>query len=349
MSRFFKIVTLMLSMIISQPLPAVSQEDAPVMIDAEDFAAWLEAFRLRARSAGISDEIIDQAFAGLEPNPRVIELDRRQPEFTITFQKYLNGRVTQQRVNRGKAQIRKHRRDLDRAADRFGVQGRFIAAIWGIETNFGGYTGNMSVIRSLATLAHDPRRSTFFSNELLNALKILDQGHITVDQMLGSWAGAMGQGQFMPSSFLTYARDLDGDGKANIWTDEGDAFASIANYLKSFKWDDRYTWGRAVSLPDDFDSKRDKVERTTKLKGCQRALKTHSRELSLADWNALGVRRLNGQPLPQVELTATLVEPAGKGGPAYLTYGNFRSVLRYNCSNYYAIAVGTLADRLRYR
>lgn len=311
------------------------------------FGPWLEALKADALAAGISQRTLERALAGLEPDPEVIARDRRQPEFTQTAAQYLAARVSRTRIAKGREMMRRHRELLGAVEKAYGVQARFIVAIWGLETNYGRYTGDWSVVRSLATLAWDRRRSSYFRSELINALKILDAGHIEPEAMRGSWAGAMGQSQFMPSSFLRYAADFDGDGRRDIWTDPADVFASIANYLKQAGWRSDLTWGRPVRLPADEEALWRKVRRTTPPKSCGRALRDHSRILPLAKWQALGVRRMDGRDLPaRPALPASLVQPDGPGGQAYLTYSNFRAILRYNCSNLYALAVGLLADAL---
>ncbi len=315
--------------------------------NAQPFAEWLAELRVEAEEKGISADILDQVFAALEPNPRVIELDRKQPEFTQTYQQYLTARLSPIRIQRGQEKMVEYRDAFARVAAEKKVQPRFIAAIWGIETNYGATPGNMSVVQSLATLAYDPRRAGYFRNELLNALRILTEGHIPVADMKGSWAGAMGQPQFMPSSFNDYAQDFDGDGRRDIWLTEIDVFASIAHYLKRYGWRDDMTWGREVLLPANFAELEEGLKQTEEPKSCQRALRSHTRQLSLAEWQDLGVRRLNGDDLPDADFQASLVRPAGAAGSAYLTYDNFRAILRYNCSNFYALGVGHLADRLR--
>lgn len=326
---------------------ATMQDGATPAGEEAGFGPWLEALRAEALERGIAAATLNAAFAELEPDPRVIELDRRQPEFTQTFEAYMAARVSETRIARGREMMARHGETLRAVADSYGVQPRFIAAIWGLETNYGGYTGGMSVIRSLATLAHDTRRSAFFRKELFAALDILDAGHIAAEAMLGSWAGAMGQSQFMPTSFLAYAQDFDGDGRRDIWTSEADVFASIAGYLKSHGWRDDATWGRTVRLPVGLSAASEAVAPGAPPKSCARALGSHSAQLPLADWQKLGVRRTDGRDLPVRDLAASLVEPGGAGGPAFLTYGNYRAVLAYNCSNLYAMAVGHLADALR--
>lgn len=312
------------------------------------FGAWLEDLKREARSAGISDATVHTTLDGLRPDPKVIQLDRRQPEFTQTAAEYLASRVSAKRITKGREMMRLHAAELVAVAERFHVQPRFIVAIWGLETNYGQYTGGMSVVRSLATLAWDRRRSRFFRNELINALKILDAGHITPDRMLGSWAGAMGQSQFMPSSFLAYAADFNGDGRRDIWTDTGDVFASIARYLAAHGWHSDLTWGRPVRLPSDHAGLWRKVKRARPPRTCGRALRDHSRRLPLSEWQRLGVRRLDGGDLPKrPELEASLVAPDGLDHEAYLTYSNYRAILSYNCSNLYALAVGLLSDAFK--
>jgi membrane-bound lytic murein transglycosylase B len=234
------------------------------------------------------------------------------------------------RIERGRELLAQHRPLLEEIGAAYGVQPRFIVALWGIETNFGTYTGGFPVIQALATLAHDGRRSSYFREELLNALQILDDGHIDVARMQGSWAGAMGQSQFMPSSFLRFAQDYDGDGRRDIWTTEADVFASAASYLAGFGWDADQTWGRQVRLPAGFDA----------------GLADLEIRKPLSEWQRLGVRRADGQNLPAGDLTASLVLPDGPGGPAFLVYDNYRTIMRWNRSTYFATTVGILADRI---
>ncbi len=298
---------------------------------AVDFAGWLEALRAEALGQGISAATLDAALAGVEPIPRVIELDRSQPETTLTFEQYMDRVVPNSRVEKGRARLRENAAALEAVRAAFGVQPRFIVALWGIETNFGQHTGGFSVIASLATLAHDGRRSAYFRAELLDALRILEQGHITPAAMMGSWAGAMGQSQFMPSSFVRFALDFDGDGKRDIWATKADVFGSAANYLAKSGWRGDQTWGRKVSLPDNFDV----------------SLADLKISKPLAGWQALGVRRANGQNLPIVAgMMGSIVFPGGEGGPAFLVYDNFKTTLKWNRSTYFAMAVGHLADRI---
>ncbi len=299
-------------------------------ICSEDFSSWLQDLRQEARTKGISEATLHEALDGLQPIPRVIELDRRQPEFTQTFWRYLDARVTDGRVERGRMLLELHAELLDNIEKQYGVQPRFLVAFWGLETNFGDYLGSFPVIGALATLAHDPRRSDFFRSELLAALSIIDDGHISTAEMMGSWAGAMGQPQFMPSTFVRFAVDGDGDGRRDIWHNLADVFASAANFLSESGWQGDKTWGREVKLPPGFD---------LELAGL-------GVEKTLAAWQILGVRKITGEDLPRVNMKGSLVLPAGHSGPAFLVYNNYRTTLQWNRSDLYAIAVGHLADRI---
>ena len=296
---------------------------------AEDFQIWLGKLRVEAEGKGIPLSILDEALAGIQPIPRVIELDRRQPEFTLTFTQYRDRVVPQSRIKKGRVKYQENRDLLEEIGGKIGVQPRFIVALWGIETDFGRVTGGFKVIPALATLAHDGRRSAFFRKELLNALQILHEGHIAPKEMMGSWAGAMGQSQFMPSSFLAHAVDYDGDGRRDIWTTRPDVFASAANYLAKSGWRADQTWGREVKLPRDFDF----------------ALADLKVRKPIGGWQALGVRQPDGGDLPTRQLSASIVLPEkGKMSPAYLVYSNYRTTLRWNRSTYFALAVGLLSD-----
>ncbi len=299
--------------------------------DPPDFGEWLVGLRQEALAAGISQTTLDAALAGVEPIPRVIELDRSQPELTWTLEKYMGRIVSEERVERGRAKLAENRALLERAGQRYGVPARFLAAFWGIETNYGQASGGFSVIQAVATLAYDGRRSAFFRKELLLALRIIEDGHVTADRMTGSWAGAMGQVQFMPSTFVGYAVDGDGDGKIDIWGSKEDAFASAAHYLSRMGWDKDGTWGRPVTVPANLGPELFGLEVRK----------------PLGEWQGLGVRRLDGSDLPpRPELPASLIRPDGPGTPAYLVYDNFRTIMKWNRSQFFGIAVGTLADRL---
>lgn len=295
------------------------------------FADWLEALRTEARAKGISDKIVTAALSNIKPIPRVLELDRAQPEFKLTFAQYMDRVVSSARVAKGKERMAQHRDLLARVAKTYRVPAQYFVALWGIETDFGRITGGFPVVPALATLAFDGRRSAYFRGELMNALAILDQGHILPEKMIGSWAGAMGQCQFMPSSFLRYAIDFDGDGRRDIWTDVDDVLGSAANYLSQSGWNPDQTWGRAVRLPAGFDSA---------------SLVGLDKKKRLSEWAALGVLSENGKALPKRDLEASLLLPDGPQGPAFLVYDNFRVFLKWNRSNFFALAAGHLADRL---
>jgi membrane-bound lytic murein transglycosylase B len=297
---------------------------------ADPFEVWLNGLRQDAAAKGISQQTLAAALAGLQPMPDVLDKDRNQPEFTMTFAQYLPKVVSEKRVADGRARMQQYAELLKKVGAAYGVQPRFIVALWAVESDYGRVTGGYPVVGALATLAYGSTRPEMFRAELIDALKIIDHGDVTPAAMTGSWAGAMGQCQFMPSSFLHYAVDFDGKGQRNIWTDEGDVFASIANYLTRLHWRADQTWGRQVRLPPGFDAK---------LIG----LKI---EKSLGDWKRLGIRNADGSALPQAAFPASLVAPDGPSGPAYLVYGNFKALMKWNRSTFFATSVGLLADRL---
>jgi membrane-bound lytic murein transglycosylase B len=303
---------------------------APARAAEEDFATWLAGMRKDAVAAGIKPETVDLALTGLEPIPRVIELDRKQPESTLTYREYVSRVVDQKRRKAARRHFAEERALLAQVAHRYHVQPRFIVALWGLETNFGQSTGGFPLIGALATLAYDGRRSAFFRRELIDALRIIDQDHFTPGEMVGSWAGAMGQSQFMPSTFLRYAVSYRGDGRRDIWHRREDVFASIANYLAQLGWREDEGWGRMVKVPAKLDPKLVGLGVTK----------------SLAQWRKLGIRRGDGGPLPAAKLEASIVRPNGEEGPALLVYGNYRVLLKWNNSNYFAGSVGLLADSL---
>jgi membrane-bound lytic murein transglycosylase B len=296
---------------------------------AQEFQTWLQALRAEALERGIKASTLDSALTGVALIPRVIELDRRQPEFTLTFTQYRDRVVPLSRIKKGRRKLAENSALLREIGTKLGVQPRFIVALWGIETDFGRVTGGFPVIPALVTLAFDGRRSAYFRKELHNALRILDEGHITPKAMVGSWAGAMGQSQFMPSSFLAHAMDYDGDGRRDIWTTRADVFASAANYLAKSGWRADQTWGREVELPADFSP----------------ALADLKVRKPISAWQAMGVRRADGGDLPARQLSASIVLPEkGKMSPAYMVYSNYRTTLLWNRSTYFALAVGLLSD-----
>ena len=294
------------------------------------FADWLEALRTEAHESGISEATITASLAGVEPVGRILELDRSQPGAPAEFCEYLEKRLTDTRIERGRRMLEEHRAVLRAIGREYGVAPRFVIALWGLETNFGDYVGDYRVIDALATLAYDPRRGPMFRRQLLAALRIVDQGHQHPARMKGSWAGAMGQVQFMPTTFLDYAVDYDGDGRKDVWESLPDAFASAAHYLHRAGWNTGQTWGREVQLP-------------TALARDKKAL---AGRRTLAAWQAAGVRRRDGSDLPQANLKGAIVLPSGDPADAYLVYHNFKVLLRWNNSNFFGISVGSLADEL---
>lgn len=312
--------------------PARPPVAAPVAPGSEAavFRSWLAAFQAEALGRGIRQAVLDRAFAGVTPNPRVVELDRRQPEGRVGFSDYLNRTVTTERIAEGRRLMALHRTLLGRIGRAYGVSPHLIVSLWGIETSFGTNTGGFSVIRSLATLAFEGRRAELFRAELLAALQILQQQRFTAEMLTGSWAGAMGQCQFMPSSYLKFAVDQDGDGHPNLWTSTADVFASTANYLGQLGWRSDQGWGRPVRLPPGFDQ----------------GQITYDLVLPLTEWQKRGVRLLGGGDLPAAELVGSLTRPGGPTGTAWLVYPNFRAVMKWNRSTYFAMAVLQLADAI---
>ena len=300
----------------------------PSFAAQEPFDQWLPKLKAEARENGISQATIDEAFANVKLIEKVVKLDRKQPETVQTFQEYMAQRLPKSLVDSGKAMLNQNRALLEEVGRKFGVQPRFIVALWGVETRYGKYTGGFSVIDALTTLAYDNRRAAYFRKELLLALKILDENHIALADMKGSWAGAMGQSQFMPSSFVNFAVDHDEDGRRDIWTTKADVFASAANYLSQSGWKYDQTWGREVRLPKDFDL----------------SLVDLKIAKPMDEWETLGVTKADGSPLPSRQLVGSLVQPKGGNGQTFLVYNNYRTILKWNRSTYFAMSVGQLAD-----
>jgi len=295
----------------------------------QSFAEWLAELRQEARSMGISEQTLVVTLDQLEPIERVLELDQSQPEFMQTFTRYTSLRITPLQIDRGRALLRQHASLLGEVQQRYGVQPHYLVSFWALESNYGAATGGFMVVSALATLAYDPRRADFFRRELLTALRIIDDGHIAAERMTGSWAGAMGQLQFMPSTFDRYAVDGDDDGRIDIWNSLPDIFHSAANFLSQSGWRGDERWGREVLLPGDFDY----AQTGTGIRK------------SLTEWRQLGVSQVNGAALPQADMEGSIVIPAGATGPAFLVYGNYRTTLVWNRSTFYAVSVGHLADR----
>jgi len=308
--------------------PAESEPDSKA--ETKAFAACLERIGDRAREAGISEPVIRDVLGKAQPLERVIELDRGQPEFTRSFADYYGRRVSEERVRRGREVLGRHRQTFMTAQRRYGVPAHYLVAFWGLETNFGSYYGNIPVPDALATLACDKRRGAFFTEELIAALRIVDAGDIAPERMVGSWAGAMGNFQFLPSVFLRHAVDADGDGRRDLWQSTEDAILSAGNFLQALGWQRELRWGREIGLPEDFDY----------------ALAGRDNRRPLADWVELGVTDAFGRPLPRLDLPAAVLVPSGHEGPAFIVYENFDVIMGWNRSEFYALAVGRLADRI---
>jgi membrane-bound lytic murein transglycosylase B len=327
------LATCLVSISVFTTLSAQAQvtETTPVAEMEQDFQRWLVDFKIQAVQAGISSSTLSHAFADVHLNQKVLELDRRQPEFTSTFFEYYNRAVSDQRIQSGVKNLKKHRKLLHEVTQKYGVPERILVAFWGMETNYGSYTGNIPIIESLATLSYDPRRRSFFSKQLINALQIIDLGYVTPKEMKGSWAGAMGQCQFMPSNYLKYAVDGDGDGKINLWDSLPDALYSAGHFLEQLGWQKEQNWGREVLLPEDFDY----------------ALADGKTQRSLKEWQTLGIKQANNRSLStQIDMPARLLLASDFRGPAFLVYDNFKVIKRWNNSDKYAIGIGRLADRI---
>jgi membrane-bound lytic murein transglycosylase B len=320
--------------------PETAGGSVPVHVERQPFEQWLVALRAEAASRGISDRTLDAALAELKPLPIVVHRDRAQAEFTLTLDAYVRRRLTPRLIRDTKRHYRANRTLLGRVAHAYDVPAPVIVAVWALESNLGRFSGVRPTIATLATLAWDGRRP-FFRLELLDALRILENGDVELHRMKGSWAGAMGQVQFMPSSYLKFAQDFDEDGRKDVWTSRADVFASIANYLKQNGWKAGETWGRPVQAPSDI-LQAALLEAPLSTDGC-RAERELTRPLPLARWNALGIRTTAGRALPKADLDASFL-PAGDRG--FLLYPNYLALLRYNCANAYAVSVGTLADKL---
>jgi membrane-bound lytic murein transglycosylase B len=309
-------------------LPAFGLDKTAPVADT-DFSECKIKLQERAITAGVSRETATQVMTNAVHLDRVIELDQKQPEFTTTFADYLNRRVNDDRVRKGRDMLKEHKDLLARVTRETGVPAPYLVAFWGLETNYGSYFGKMSVPSALTTLACDDRRSAMFTEQLIAALRIIDEGAIPVEQMEGSWAGAMGHVQFMPTVFLKHAVDADGDGRRDLWNSLPDALMSAGKFLASMGWDGDYRWGREVLLPKNFDYSL-----------------ADGRRLALQEWRKLGITDAFGNALAQEPVDAALIIPAGHQGPAFLAYHNFKVIMGWNRSEFYAIAVGYLADRV---
>ena len=327
-------VGLMLAFILAIVGGASAQSPQP-------FDDWLTDLLTEARGRGFSDDLLSQTLVGLTPLHRVIASDRRQAEAILPFEEYLRRRVTPEKVQRGRELVAEHQELLGRIRETYGVPPSIVVAIWGLESRFGQHSGDVPVFQALATLAWEPRRAAFFRGQLYDALTMVDRGHIDAASMKGSWAGAMGQPQFMPSSYLAYAVDFDGDGRRDIWNSPADTFASIANYLARHGWRAEEPWGREVHLTAAVAQR---AARTLGMRssGC-RAMREMIGPARLTHWQRLGVRSADGAKLLADLPEAALVR-AGRHG--FLVHTNYHALLRYNCAHHYALSVAILADRI---
>ncbi|WP_137153258.1 lytic murein transglycosylase [Devosia sp. FKR38] len=299
----------------------------PAVANSADFVRRLWPL---AEARGVSRSAFESAFASYSYQPKVMALTGKQPEFSQTVQQYIDKRVTEGQARKGQAMRQEWKQTLGGAQQRWGVQPEIVLAIWGMETNYGGFMGGENTVHALATLTEGGYRANYFQDELLTALRIITDGHVSADNMVGSWAGAMGHTQFMPTSFMRYAVDYNGDGRKDIWNSVQDALGSTANYLHSFGWRSGETWGYEVRLPNGFDFAR-------------------ARQLEkapLSQWQAMGVQRVSGRAFPRASDVGRLYMPAGASGPTFLLLPNFDVIKRYNNSDSYALAVGHLADRI---
>ena len=307
---------------------------APVFAQSTDAEKAFEQCKPQllqeAVAKGINSVLANSIIRSMNYQARVIELDRKQPEFVQAFPAYFSKRVTEWRVKKGKEMLAKHKTFLQTLTQKYGVPAHYIIAFWGLETNYGSYKGKMPVLDALATLACDARRAKYFTQEFVVALQLMQRESLSKEQMLGSWAGAMGHTQFMPSAYKNYAIDGDGNGKIDLWNSEQDALASAAHFLHNLGWSPGIRWGREVQLPEDFDY----------------SLTGRANKQSLENWIALGISKANGAPLGSANIEGYLVVPAGHSGPKFLVYNNFRTIMRWNNSEFYAIAVGQLADQV---
>jgi membrane-bound lytic murein transglycosylase B len=333
--------TLLLVLVLS--VPAAAQELpplAPVAPLLPPFAEWLASLRSEAETRGIRPEILDQALDGVEPVAQILERDRSQAEFTLDLETYLKRRLTPATIRTAQQMYSRHRELLARIGKHYDVNPRILVAVWGLESNFGRFSGVRPTIPTLATLAYDPRRGDMFRSELFSALEILNRGDIELARLKGSWAGALGQPQFMPSSYLEYAQDFDGDGHRDIWSSNADVFASIAYYMQRHGWTPGESWGREIRIPVASSTEALAIPRRDT--GC-RAERLMTPPEPLTEWRRRGFRTVAGTPLPAGKVTASLVQA---GRRSFLLYSNYDALLGYNCAHTYALSVGLLADRL---
>jgi len=318
--------------------------------DFSQFDNWKSEVIKNAPEYGLGKNFVQSLVKDFKVNKRVIENDKCQPEFTLTFSEYIDKRISNLRVKNGINKYNKYNSLLQKIKKVYNVQPRFIISIWGLETAYGEITGNYPVIESLLTMSYDERRRRYFTKELYNSFKIIEEGHIDLENFKGSWAGAMGQNQFMPSSFLNYAQDFNNDGKKNIWTDVEDSLASIGRYLQgvgSNKWDPNYTWGREVIPPENI-KELEKELFIKREKGCL-AIKKLSKKIPLSKFREMNFQKLNGQKVNNLGIDSYLVRMGREENDFryFIVYNNYLNILSYNCSNYYALSVGLLSDKIK--
>jgi membrane-bound lytic murein transglycosylase B len=324
-----------------QPIGGQAPAMPPLPLDPPPpFNVWLADLKEEALGRGISQATIDRALADVAPAPQVLERDRTQAEFTLDLDAYLKRRLPPATVRMARQMYARHRGLLGRISAQYGVDPRILVAVWGLESNFGRFAGVRPTIPTLVTLAYDPRRSALFRRELLAALEIVDRGHIELERMQGSWAGAMGQPQFLPSSYLRFAQDFDGDGRRDIWTSLPDVFASVAYYLQNHGWTPGFTWGREVRVPASLQKALPDLPRREE--GC-RAARQLTPPRPLTEWRRMGLLNASGGPLPAVEIDASLLQA---GSRTYLVYRNYEAVLGYNCAHSYALSIVLLAAQI---
>jgi membrane-bound lytic murein transglycosylase B len=323
------------------PGMARAQEAAAPAAAPPTFDTWLADLRTEALTRGIRQDIVDAALSDIQPVDQILDRDRTQAEFSLNLTGYLKRRLTRPTIRTARQMYAEHRQLLNDVGKTYGVQPRVITAVWGLESNFGRFAGVRPTIPALATLAYDPRRATLFRGELFSALEIVNRGDIELERLKGSWAGALGQPQFMPSTYLKFSQDFDGDGRRDIWTSLADVFASVAFYLREHGWSDNMTWGREVKVSKAAAAAIAKLPRREE--GClaERALTAPK---TLKEWRRIGVRTLSGAPLPNGALNASLVTD---GVRYFLVYKNYEALLAYNCATSYAISIGVLSDLIK--
>lgn len=329
MGRFMVFFGVLVLAIFTQPIAAQGSNTEK---SEQGYQLYLRQLASEAKEMGYDPAVVDAAIATATFRPTVVKADKNQPEKKITLDDYLNTRVPDWKVKQAVSLYEHHKALLDEISNKYGVQARFIVALWGNESNFGKIQGSYPVFSALTSLAYEGRREALFKKQFFAALSIVQEGHVQVDALKGSWAGAMGQSQFMPTSFLTYAVDYDGDGKKDIWGTPADVFASIANFLASEGWDDSYTWGRQVKFTAQYHGEHSGLDK--------------DKFVPLSTWQARGVRKFDMSPLPAVDVKASLIMPDGPSGRLYLVYNNFHTLMKWNRSSYFGLSVSYLADRI---